>query len=214
MQFMATRVVDCPLGEQFQRYWNRLSDAETQMQMDVPGLYSLTVQESARQMARLVEGTNVIDAFCGVGGNAIAYALEGRLVRAFELDPKRLEMAKANAELFGVSARIRFDLGDARDLLSNTHADVVFLDMPWGGVDYYKKPSFRLEDFAPSGSEMLSKALRAADVVVMKLPKNFDATGLESLGVDFATTDDILRGELVGRVAVIRRGTWGLCPPR
>jgi trimethylguanosine synthase len=100
------------------------------MQMDVPGLYSITVRELALQIALTLNGDSVFDAFCGVGGNAIAFALAGKRVIACELDEGRLEMAKANTALAGVSDRITFVHGDALSHLGRNPCDAIFLDHP------------------------------------------------------------------------------------
>jgi trimethylguanosine synthase len=50
-----------------------------------------------------------------------------------EIDPKRLEMARANARVYRVADRIRFVAGDARRLAGEIAADLLFVDPPWGG---------------------------------------------------------------------------------
>ncbi|KAJ2795137.1 Trimethylguanosine synthase, partial [Coemansia furcata] len=48
----------------------------------------------------------IVDAFCGVGGNAIKFAEWCEHVIAIDIDPGRLEMARHNAEIYGVADRI------------------------------------------------------------------------------------------------------------
>ena len=77
-------------------------------------------------------GTVILDAFTGVGGNAIQFALRGAygkfhnilckmknawltqifLVIAIDLNPVRLKCAARNAEIYKVSDRITFICGD------------------------------------------------------------------------------------------------------
>ena len=90
----------------------------------------------------------IVDPFCGVGGNTIAFALSGKWKRvyAIEKDPATLECAKINAEIYGVSGRITWFLGDSFELLSPDSGSsvsalreviqefgVIFASPPWGG---------------------------------------------------------------------------------
>lgn len=57
---------------------------------------------------------------------------------AIDKDPKVLECAKHNAELYGVLDRISWYEGDYHDLLHNELKDfagdsVIFASPPWGG---------------------------------------------------------------------------------
>ena len=55
--------------------------------MDREGLFSTKPEGIALQIARNTPGTVVLDAFCGVGGSAIAFARAGKRVVA--VDNKR-----------------------------------------------------------------------------------------------------------------------------
>lgn len=84
------------------------------------------------------EKTVIIDAFAGVGGNAIALARSGRWERVFaiEKDPKTLKCAKHNAEIYGVSNKIFWLAGDCFEAISRFAGQkntVIFASPPWGG---------------------------------------------------------------------------------
>lgn len=91
------------------------------------------IAESAPQ-----EKTVIVDAFAGVGGNAIALARSGRWERVFaiEKDPKTLKCAKHNAEIYGVSSKIVWLNGDCFDAINRFAGNknvVIFASPPWGG---------------------------------------------------------------------------------
>jgi trimethylguanosine synthase len=152
------------------------------MKMDVEGLYSLTVRPLALEIARLLPGDTVLDAFCGIGGNAIAFALSGKRVYAVELNRERLEMARANAVSAGVLERITFHHGDAQEALCTVKSDSVFLDPPWGGSEYAQCERFRLDSFKPDARPLLVDSLLRFANVGIKLPGNFDFNELSSMG--------------------------------
>src|SRR5262249_28450698 len=83
------------------------------MLMQFPeGWYSVTPEEMARHTAQRCACGIIVDAFCGVGGNAIQFAFTCERVIAIDIDPRRIAIAKHNAEIYGVADRIEFIVGD------------------------------------------------------------------------------------------------------
>lgn len=82
----------------------------------------------------------LIDAFAGIGGNTIAFALSGRWERIFaiEQDETTLACAKHNARIYGVDKKIWWIKGDCfaalkKQLRSMGDEAVIFGSPPWGG---------------------------------------------------------------------------------
>ena len=186
----------CPFGEHLARYWAKLSPRERAMQLDAEALYSIAVQEVALPIAEKTPGPHVVDAFCGAGGFAIALARAGRRVTAIDLDAGRLAMAESNCRTWGVTGRVSFRHGDALGLIPTFRADAILLDPPWGGPDYSRRERFALADFRPDGRMLLDTCLATGAAITMRLPKNFDASELESFGRPFAVEENHLRGKL------------------
>ncbi|KAI0923699.1 hypothetical protein AcV5_009174 [Taiwanofungus camphoratus] len=80
--------------------------------LDEEGWYSVTPERVAEQIAERCRCDVVLDAFCGVGGNAIAFARTCERVIALDTSPVRLALARHNAALYGVADRIEFVLAD------------------------------------------------------------------------------------------------------
>ncbi|KAJ7777445.1 Tgs1 protein [Mycena metata] len=114
--------------------------------LDEEGWYSITPELVANQIAERCRCDTILDAFCGVGGNAIAFAKTCERVIALDISPTRLALARHNAQIYGVADRIEFILTDyisfANSYLSinsrtsQRKIDVVFLSPPWGGPGY------------------------------------------------------------------------------
>ncbi|KAL0569228.1 putative diacylglycerol O-acyltransferase tgs1 [Marasmius crinis-equi] len=114
--------------------------------MDEEGWYSVTPELIADQIAERCRCDTILDAFCGVGGNAIAFAKTCQRVIALDTSPTRLALARHNAQIYGVAHHIEFILSDyitfAKSYTSRSSAnskrkiDVVFLSPPWGGPSY------------------------------------------------------------------------------
>lgn len=124
----------------------------------------------------------LIDAFCGVGGNTIAFARSQRWsqIWAVEKDDATLKCAKHNAQIYGVSKKIMFLKGDVMEMVHARLRDqakkaVIFASPPWGGPNYNDFEVFDLNKMQPYGIEELYGTLKTAcrDVALF-LPRNSD----------------------------------------
>jgi hypothetical protein len=188
------------------RHRPRRGRAAPWLAVDEQGRWSLTPRHIAEAQASLAAGRPVIDACCGCGGNAVAFALAGCQVTAIELDPARLALAKQNARHHRVGGRLRLLRGDALalvpGLLAETPGAVLFLDPPWGGPG---EPDLTFEALLP-GWDL---AALAAERVLIKAPRAFDVATLPAglrwevrchFGADGADDADVIKLlTLIGR---------------
>lgn len=117
------------------------------IRLDREGWFSATPESIARHQARRLGAAEVIDGFCGVGGNSIQFALAacGR-VTAVDVDPARLALARHNAGVYACADRIEFLCEDFFHLhRRGLRTDVVFLSPPWGGPEYQLQAVYDLE---------------------------------------------------------------------
>ncbi|KAI0057341.1 S-adenosyl-L-methionine-dependent methyltransferase, partial [Artomyces pyxidatus] len=168
--------------------------------LDDEGWYSVTPEAVADQIAERCRCTTILDAFCGVGGNAIAFARTCERVIALDTSPTRLALARHNATVYGVADRIEFILADylsfARKLASSPSRkiDVVFLSPPWGGPSYLSgvdtqdapevttHPDFSLASVQPvHGKELFDLTRLITPNVAYYLPRNTRIQEISSL---------------------------------
>ncbi len=165
------------------------------LEVDAVGRFSLTPRHIAEAQAALARGP-VIDAFCGCGGNAAAFALAGLRVTAVELDPARLALARRNLRRLGLQDRVRLLGGDARallpELLARQPRATVFMDPPWGGPG---APALDWDGLLPGweapGTRLLLKAPRAFDLST--LPGSHRWTARYAFGADGADDARIVK---------------------
>ncbi|KAL3089639.1 hypothetical protein niasHT_024876 [Heterodera trifolii] len=103
--------VMCKYWYQRNRFFSKLNNG---ILMDREGWFSVTPERVARHVADrvvLLRDCTVLDAFTGVGGNAIQFALRGAFVIAVDIDPVKLRCARQNARIYGVENRICFICG-------------------------------------------------------------------------------------------------------
>lgn len=140
----------------------------------------------------------ILDACCGVGGNAIQFALKGLKVIAYDNRIETLLMAYHNSRLYKVDKIIDFACADLVKQLSRTQVDIVFLSPPWGGPSYMNR-SLQLSDLRISnlnGIQLLEHALQISQNVAYYLPRNINLDALVDIGVSFEVEKNFLNGKL------------------
>ncbi|KAH8104116.1 RNA cap guanine-N2 methyltransferase-domain-containing protein [Cristinia sonorae] len=176
--------------------------------LDEEGWYSVTPELIADQIADRCRCGTVLDAFCGVGGNAIAFAKTCERVIALDTSPVRLAIARHNAVIYEVADRIEFILADyisfAQAYLSQPSSsqhrkiDVVFLSPPWGGPEYLsglesatadktppdssEHPEYSLSSIQPiHGTELFKLSRRITPNIAYYLPRNTNIKEISDL---------------------------------
>nr|GME14672.1 Trimethylguanosine synthase [Ipomoea batatas] len=166
----------------FQRF-NLFSKYDEGIKMVEEGWFSVTPEEiAARQADRCFGGAVVIDGFTGVGGNAIQFAAKCNHVIAIDIDPKKIEMARNNARIYGVEEYIDFLIGDFFQLAPFLKGDIVFLSPPWGGPTYKLRSTYTLDLLKPKdGYSLFQAAQNITPNIMMYLPRNVDLLQVEQL---------------------------------
>jgi trimethylguanosine synthase len=177
-----------PFGAATQRYWDKRRDLfslwDHGVQTDEEGLFSVKPEKFALETADILPGRRILDAFCGIGGSAIAFARRGKRVVATDVEPRRLSMARHNARVYGVDQRIDFLHADVFTVLERLEFDALNLDPPWGGPSYNSKAEFLWEDFAPDPTPLIEFALARRIPFALGLPMNFSQKAIADLPGD------------------------------
>ncbi len=148
--------------------------------LDAEGRFSLTPEALACELGERARGFRVIDACAGAGGNAIGFARAGCPVVAIEINQNRLAMARHNAKIYGVADRIKFVCGDAREIVPECEADLLFIDPPWG--ERYNKERVTLDDLAPC--QEIMKLAPHISKQWLKVPPSFDPSTMPGCQVE------------------------------
>ncbi|KAI1243389.1 hypothetical protein IHE44_0000993 [Lamprotornis superbus] len=127
------------------KYWAQryrlFSRFDEGIKLDREGWFSVTPEKIAEHIAiRVSQSFNcdiIVDAFCGVGGNAIQFALTSKRVIAIDIDPEKLRLARHNAEVYGVAEHIDFLCGDFMALAAGLRADVVLSKKITNNIVYF-----------------------------------------------------------------------------
>jgi SAM-dependent methyltransferase len=155
----------------------KLGDDAGRMYFTRDGLEQATRTSIARHRAARVAlvGPSVVDLTCGIGGDLVAFAHAGLTTAGIDLDPVRVEMARANLAALGLGGAVQ--VGDATTLDTT----------PFGAA--YADPArrtargrtFHADDWTPSWTfvESLLTA-RACVKVAPGIPHSLVADGVEA----------------------------------
>uniref|UniRef100_A0A8C6HIW0 Trimethylguanosine synthase n=1 Tax=Mus spicilegus TaxID=10103 RepID=A0A8C6HIW0_MUSSI len=204
------------------RLFSRFDDG---IKLDKEGWFSVTPEKIAEHIAGRVSQSFrcdvIVDAFCGVGGNTIQFALTGKRVIAIDIDPVKIDLARNNAEVYGIADKIEFICGDFLLLAPCLKADVVFLSPPWGGPDYATAETFDIRTMmSPDGFEIFRLSQKITNNIVYFLPRNADidqVASLAGLGGQVEIEQNFLNnklktitayfGDLIRRPALLKTST-------
>ncbi|XP_022089690.1 trimethylguanosine synthase-like isoform X1 [Acanthaster planci] len=187
--FQDSRLADYPeisANPVMMKYWAQryrlFSRFDHGIKMDEEGWYSVTPEKIAKHQAQRCRSDLVIDAFCGVGGNAIQLAFTCERVIAIDIDPVKMECARHNAGVYGVADRIEFIQGDYFLLADHLKADVVFLSPPWGGPNYLQADVYDITTMMPLDAfKLFEKTKQISENIAFFVPRNANVDQLASL---------------------------------
>ncbi|XP_042205755.1 uncharacterized protein LOC121854998 [Homarus americanus] len=171
---------ECPppdVPEDVKKYWaqrHRLFiKYDEGIMLDQESWYSVTPEMIAAHQAYRCSCDVVVDAFCGAGGNAIQLAKTCNHVIAIDIDPAKIDLARHNAQVYGVADRIEFIIGDFFHLVPKLKADVVYLSPPWGGIKYLRAGIYDVKSLGGvlSCEELMTAARAITTNVALYLPR-------------------------------------------
>lgn len=115
----------------------------------------------------------ITDATANVGGNTISFAKKFKKVNSIEINPLTFRALKNNIKVYGLDNVSLYN--DSYVKISNEiKQDVLFMDPPWGGLDYKSQATMMLFlDNIPI-YEILNNIENKPKMIVLKVPNNFD----------------------------------------
>ncbi|WP_049562397.1 class I SAM-dependent methyltransferase [Nonomuraea sp. SBT364] len=129
-------------------------------------------EHRARRLTETGAGPRVADVCCGIGGDFLALARDGRTVDAVDADPLTAAVARANAEAFGLGDRVTVRVADAATVRPEDH-DVLFADPARRGSRGRTFDPMAYSPPWPVVLDLLSRARRACLKVAPGIPYEF-----------------------------------------
>ncbi|XP_025203450.1 uncharacterized protein LOC112600441 [Melanaphis sacchari] len=183
--------------------------------LDAESFYSVCPEVLSRHIAKRCKNKIVLDPFCGAGGNIIQLAMTCKKVIAVDIDPIKIQLARHNAEIYGVADKIEFIVGDLFLIYPKLKADVVFMSPPWGGPEYSINKSYTIESMCPGdfggGFNIFEIVKTIAPNIAFHMPKTTNIFECMRLGSGFGKVEiqqNIINGKLNSLTAFYGNFHW------
>lgn len=162
------------------RFGNINDKMKEKLLLTTEGLYSLSYYKDADVLSEIIksefsENITITDGTANVGGNVISFAKYFKVVNAIELDKVNFKALKNNIKVYDFKNVNLFN-DDSTKIIFNMKQDVLFLDPPWGGVDYKQKESLDLFLNNKNISYWCNEVFKLTEtkLIVLKVPNNFN----------------------------------------
>lgn len=149
--------------------------------MDKVSTFSITNYKVADKMSKILlslRGINnksiILDGTACVGGNSISFAKNKLNVISVELNKKRSEMLKHNIKLYNLEDKIKVYNKNLLDFYKKYKVDIIFIDPPWGGVDYINNTNIDMYLGNIEISDLCFKFKNYTKYIAIKTPLNFN----------------------------------------
>lgn len=153
------------------------------------GLYSITKKNEAYFISNLITkyfGENKItitDSTACCGGNTISFLLHPQInkVNSIELNDLHFEILQNNINLYKNACKVNLIKGNYLNYAKTLDQDVIFYDLPWGGLKYIEKEEITLGLTTNDGvfvglSTIINQMKDKTKLQVLKIPLNFAFT--------------------------------------
>jgi predicted RNA methylase len=123
--------------------------------------------------------TTITDATANIGGNLYAMIPVFKKVNAVEINPQTFGMLKHNVSIIHPTAgNVTFVNTDYSQIYRDLMQDVMFIDPPWGGVDYHSKKDQELYLSEMPLRKLIADMPHNAGLVIAKLPTTYPVADL------------------------------------
>ena len=170
-----------PVKGKLKKRFSGLKDDEySKLQLTTEALYSLSDHYDANKLSLMIkkqfgDTITVTDGTSNVGGNVISFAKYFKNVNGIEINRTNFNALKNNIKVYGFK-NVSLYHGDFTKLIFKLKQDVLFLDPPWGGVDYKQHDKLKLFLSNKNISYWCKDIFAKTDTkgIVLKVPNNFD----------------------------------------
>lgn len=165
------QMVGTPLCSTEEATYSVTKPAKAVLTIDLLRPYVATACGKPMEECVLTDGTAC------VGGDTVSFSRHFQRVHAVEYNKEHARLLRHNVRVYR-RTNVTVHEGDYTVLAPTLKQDVVFLDPPWGGRRYKAARTVRLRLGNVDLSEVVHRACRAARLVVLKVPLNFQIGSL------------------------------------
>jgi len=168
------------------------------LMIDTIGKYSITLPRKADDISRIIKDfclsslikinfdkklkkIRITDATAGVGGNVLSFCKHKFEVKAIELDSDRYKYLLNNIKEYGY--KVDTYNCDYLTIYDKLEQDIIYMDPPWGGIEYKKEENItlRLGNIAIEELCILISDKKLSKYTILKLPFNYNLNHIKDI---------------------------------
>lgn len=163
------------------------------LRIDNDSVHYISTKDIAEKITKIIsyhlsnhyiqdKDVHITDATAGVGGDTISFSRSYKFVDAIEINKLRYDYLNNNLHVYGITNVKTYNDDFVNVIYSLNNHNVIFIDPPWGGIDYKKQNSLRikLSDNKVDLEDICLEFLfgfnmnKNPEIIALKLPKNYD----------------------------------------
>jgi 16S rRNA G966 N2-methylase RsmD len=152
----------------------------SQLQLTDEGEYSITKKHDGDQIYSIMQKElpslselTITDGTGNVGGDTILFGLHFKKVISFEINKENFKVLNNNIKVYGLTNVKTYNKDTT--IYYNKYTDVLYLDPPWGGVNYKESDNidlylgkYRIDEYV----DYIIQQSWKPKYIFLKLPKN------------------------------------------
>jgi|ERR1700678_402627 len=153
------------------------------LQINKEGIYSTNHPSLMRQIIYIIEkqlntsikNLVITDATANIGGSAINFAINAKFTNAIEINPITYSILENNVNVYDLKkmGKIKTYCNDYVSIMDNLIQNVIFIDPPWGGLNYKKFKKIDLYLSQIPIAYIINRLRNKANLILIKVPVNF-----------------------------------------
>ena len=150
------------------------------------GKFSVSHADDAIKTANIIKSyfdsnITITDATANNGGNTIAFALTFKNVNSVEINKIDYDILINNLDVYNLK-NVKTYNDDYLNILDKLKQDVVFIDPPWGGINYKKATNLNLYLGKKKLEQVIDLLKNKCKAIVCKVPFNYNFHSLFKYG--------------------------------
>ena len=173
------QIINIPIGKMDKIFPTVKNVDKSKLQITNVGLYSVSKISGSLKLVYLIKKyfkTNkltITDGTANVGSDSIMLALHFNKVNSIEYDKTEFKVLQNNVKQYNLD-NIDLYNDDTTKKLKDLIQDVIFIDAPWGGVDYKDSKNIKLFMSNKEISDIFNENKNYAKLFIFKVPVNYD----------------------------------------
>lgn len=146
------------------------------------GKYSISDNNSSNKLIYLIYkyfstfNLVITDGTGNNGSDSIALGLKFKTINSIELDDTNFKVLENNVKFVYKLDNVNIFKGSSLDYIKKIYQDIIYLDPPWGGINYKKNSRLELYMDNKNLGQIYNENKNYAKLFIFKLPINYDFT--------------------------------------